>query len=85
MLKVRVRWTSAVFIFLFVQRCCGGQDIAERVDIAETLSFVHEHFTSFARAEEMDWGVAHAADFDGSRDLDLGLADHYQTNLTMCG
>ena len=72
MLKVRVSWTSAVFIRLLVQRCCGGQDIAERVDIGDTLSFVHEHFTSFAGAEEMDWGVAHAADFNGSGDIDLG-------------
>ena len=47
------------------------REIADRLDIDETLSFVREHITSFRNAGEMNWGVAHAADTDSSGDIDL--------------
>lgn len=54
--------------------CRDNQEIAESVDIDETLGFVRDHFTSFRDADEMDWNIAHTADTDGSGDLDLQYA-----------
>ena len=50
------------------------REIAEAESIDETLRFVREHITSFRDADEIDWGVAHAADTDGSGDIDLQYA-----------